>query len=71
VKHHQIPSLIEHREHISLPVRTWTLRRQQIARHGIVPYRDEGVPYNPAELAGHEHSHLLSLLGSGRTPGVK
>lgn len=61
VRHHQIPALIEDRQHITLNVVTGAFSWQKVAGPSIVATRLERIPHNSAELAGNQNSHDGSL----------
>lgn len=64
MRDHQIPSIIEHVEHIALEVRAGLLARQYIARPRVVPTEEEGIADDAAEFAGYEYPHPLDGLNS-------
>jgi hypothetical protein len=47
----------QHLAHVALVVRTRTLRREQVARDGVVTAREEGVTDHAGELAGDQDAH--------------
>ena len=54
---HQVPSVIEVGEHISLDVRTLQFGWEEVAGDGVVAPFQECVSNPPADLTRNQHSH--------------
>lgn len=70
MRDHQIPSVSEHVENVSLYVRAGPFCRQQIARYGIMSVTPLGVTDRPREFTRHQDAHrCYTSVATGSASG--
>lgn len=61
VGNHKIPAAAEHVSHVALVMEAGRFGGQEIARHGVVPVRDESIAHGSTKLTSYQYVHHAPL----------